>query len=69
MAMRKEPERRYLTVEQFADDIRCYQNGLPVIAREDSFSYRAEKFVRRNKVGVAAASGIAVLLIAGIFTK
>lgn len=67
MAMRKEPERRYLFVEQFAEDIRRYQKGLPVIAREDSFSYRAEKFVRRNKVGVSAASGIAVSLVAGIF--
>ena len=68
MAMRKEPERRYSSVEQFAEDIRRYQNGLPVIAREDSFSYRAEKFIQRNKVGVVAASGIAVSLIAGIFT-
>jgi serine/threonine-protein kinase len=67
MAMRKEPERRYSSVEQFAEDIRRYLNGLPVIAREDSFSYRTEKFVRRNKVGVAAAGGIAISLIAGIF--
>jgi len=67
MAMRKEPERRYSSVEQFAEDIRRYLNGLPVIAREDSFAYRADKFVRRNKVGVAAAAGIAVSLIAGIF--
>ncbi|HVE57075.1 MAG TPA: serine/threonine-protein kinase [Pyrinomonadaceae bacterium] len=67
MAMRKEPERRYSSVEQFAEDIRRYQNGLPVIAREDSFGYRAGKFVRRNKVGVAAVGGITVSLIAGIF--
>jgi len=67
MAMRKEPERRYSSIEQFAEDIRRYQNGLPVIAREDSFAYRAEKFVRRNKVGVAAVGGITVSLIAGIF--
>jgi tetratricopeptide (TPR) repeat protein/predicted Ser/Thr protein kinase len=67
MAMRKEPERRYSSVEQFAEDIRRFQNGLPVIAREDSFAYRAEKFVRRNKVGVAAAASVAVSLVAGIF--
>ncbi len=67
MAMRKEPERRYSSVEQFAEDIRRYQNGLPVIAREDSFAYRAEKFVRRNKVGVAAVGGVAISLVAGIF--
>lgn len=68
MAMRKEPERRYSSVEQFAEDIRRYLDGLPIIAREDSFSYRAGKFVSRNKVGVAAVSGVAVSLIAGIFT-
>lgn len=67
MAMRKEPERRYLSVEQFAEDISRYLNSLPVLACEDSFSYRAEKFIQRNKVGVAALSGITVSLIAGIF--
>jgi eukaryotic-like serine/threonine-protein kinase len=67
MALRKEPERRYLSVEQFAEDIRRSLNELPVIAREDSFTYRAEKFVRRNKVGVAAVAGVSLSLIAGIF--
>jgi serine/threonine-protein kinase len=66
MAMRKEPERRYSSVEQFAEDIRRYQKGLPVIAREDSFGYRAEKFVRRNKAGVAAGFGIALSLVGGL---
>jgi serine/threonine protein kinase len=66
MAMRKEPERRYSSVEQFAEDIRRYQSGLPVIAREDSFSYRAEKFIKRNKAGVAAGLGIALSLVGGL---
>jgi serine/threonine-protein kinase len=66
MAMRKEPERRYSSVEQFAEDIRRYQNGLPVIAQEDTFAYRAEKFLKRNKAGVAAGIGITVSLIAGL---
>ncbi|MBS1793470.1 MAG: serine/threonine protein kinase [Acidobacteria bacterium] len=66
MAMRKEPERRYSSVEQFAEDIRRYLDGRPVIAREDSFSYRAEKFVKRNKAGVAAGVGIALSLVGGL---
>jgi serine/threonine-protein kinase len=66
MAMRKEPERRYLSVEQFAEDLQRYLRGLPVIAREDTFSYRAGKFLGRNKVGVAAAAGVAISLIAGL---
>ena len=66
MAMRKEPERRYSSVEQFAADIERYLNGLPVIAREDTFNYRASKFISRNKAGVAAGVGIAASLIGGL---
>jgi serine/threonine-protein kinase len=66
MAMRKEPARRYSSVEQFAEDIRRHHAGLPVLARQDTFGYRAGKFVSRNKTGVAAASGIALSLIGGI---
>ncbi len=66
MAMRKESARRYSSVEQFAGDIRRYLNGLPVIAREDTFSYRASKFVTRNKAGVAAGTGILLSLVGGL---
>jgi serine/threonine protein kinase/tetratricopeptide (TPR) repeat protein len=62
MAMRKEPERRYLSVGHFAEDIRRHLEGLPVSARRDTFSYRTGKFVKRNKVGVAIATAFAVLL-------
>ncbi len=60
MALRKEPARRYQSVEQFAEDIRRYLVGLPVAARNDTFNYRAGKFVRRHKASVA----ILTLLIA-----
>ncbi len=53
MAMRKEPQRRYGTVEQFAEDIGRHLQGLPVIARKSTMSYRAAKFVRRHRVRVA----------------
>ncbi|HJQ27062.1 MAG TPA: serine/threonine-protein kinase [Blastocatellia bacterium] len=66
MAMRKEPQRRYSSVEQFADDIRRSMEGLPVLARQDTFGYRAAKFVRRNKALATAAALIALTLIAGI---
>jgi len=64
MALRKEPERRYASVEQFAEDIRRYLDGRPVAARKDTLLYRAGKFVMRHKAGVAAAA-LAVLLLAG----
>ncbi|HYK20033.1 MAG TPA: protein kinase, partial [Pyrinomonadaceae bacterium] len=66
MAMRKEPERRYATAEQLADDIRRHLDGLPVRARTDTFTYRAGKFIRREKLAVTAALLIAVTLIFGI---
>lgn len=64
-ALRKEPERRYATVEQFAEDIRRHLAGLPVIARADTFLYRSSKFIKRNRLGVAVAVGVLLLLITG----
>jgi serine/threonine protein kinase/tetratricopeptide (TPR) repeat protein len=66
MAMRKEPHRRYASVEQFSEDIRRHLKGLPVIARKDTFAYRSTKFVKRNKAAVIAAALILMTLIAGI---
>jgi non-specific serine/threonine protein kinase/serine/threonine-protein kinase len=66
MAMRKEPERRYASVEQFAEDIRRYLAGLPVVARQSTLAYRAEKFVRRHKASVAVGAVATLLLIAGL---
>jgi serine/threonine protein kinase/tetratricopeptide (TPR) repeat protein len=66
MAMRKEPERRYASVEQFGQDIRRHLQGLPVVARDDSIGYRFAKFAARHAVGVAAAVALAVALIGGI---
>ncbi|MHC4416772.1 MAG: protein kinase domain-containing protein [Planctomycetota bacterium] len=66
MAMRKEPQRRYTSAEQFAEDLRRHRDGLPVIARRDTIGYRSIKFVRRHRVGVAAAAVIVVSLLGGI---
>lgn len=70
MALRKEPERRYSSVEQFSDDIRRHLVDLPVLARQDTLGYRADKFVRRHAGGVAAAAGVTVLIAAlvGFYT-
>lgn len=64
MALRKEPERRYHSVALFAQDIRHYLGGLPVIAHRDTVGYRVRKFVRRHTAGVAAAA-LAVLALIG----
>lgn len=66
MAMRKETGRRYRSVEQFSEDIRRHLAGRPVIARPDTLSYRAGKFLQRNRLGVAAAALLLVSLVAGV---
>jgi serine/threonine protein kinase len=66
MALRKEPLRRYSSVEQFAEDIRRYLATLPVAARRDTPRYRASKFVARHKAGVAAAAAVALTLVIGL---
>jgi serine/threonine-protein kinase len=62
-ALREEPERRYASVEQLAEDVRRHQVGLPVIARPETWSYVAGKFVKRHRVGVALSTAIAALLV------
>ncbi|HVS02856.1 MAG TPA: protein kinase, partial [Thermoanaerobaculia bacterium] len=65
-ALRKEPERRYPSVERLAEDIQRHLDGLPVRARRDTLSYRASKFLRRHKLGVIAATLVLLSLVAGI---
>jgi len=65
-ALRKEPQRRYASVEQFAEDLRRHLDGRPVSARKDSWSYRSGKFIKRHKAAVAAAVLMAATLVAGV---
>ncbi len=69
MALRKEPERRYRTVEDFAGDIQHHLTGRPVAARPNTFGYRASKFIGRNKIAVAAAALISLSLLAGLIAS
>src|SRR5262249_62036483 len=49
-AMHKDVGRRYGSVEQLSEDLRRHLAGLPVLARRDTWRYRAAKFLRRNRV-------------------
>jgi serine/threonine-protein kinase len=62
MALRKEPQRRYSSVEAFSEDIRRYLQGYPVHARQPTFRYRSAKYVGRHKLAVTAAAAVFVLL-------
>jgi eukaryotic-like serine/threonine-protein kinase len=68
MAMRKEPDRRYPSVETLADDINRHLLGQPVRARQGDWRYNAAKFLRRHLLGVAAvaAAFLALALFAGV---
>jgi serine/threonine-protein kinase len=63
-ALRKEPERRYASVEQLAGDLRRYGAGLPVSARPDTMGYRSRKFLRRHRIGVLFTAALATLTAA-----
>ena len=65
MAMRKSPQRRYPSAEALAADIGRHLGGQPVVAAPDSFVYRAGKFVRRNKLSVAAALLVIASIVGG----
>lgn len=66
MAMRKEPERRYASAQDLANDIDRTLRDLPVLARPDTIRYRAGKFVRRHKLALAAGVAVAVSLGVGV---
>lgn len=65
-AMHKDPDQRYASVQEFNDDLLRYLDGLPVIARKDSFAYTAGKFIQRHKLGVGFFIVIQLLVLASI---
>ncbi len=65
-ALRKEPERRYGSIEALGADLRRHLDGLPVAAQRDRLGYRAGKFLRRRRIEVAAAAAVVVTLLSGI---
>jgi eukaryotic-like serine/threonine-protein kinase len=64
-AMKKNPDDRYQSVAEFADDLRRFVEHQPISARSDTVVYRAVKFVRRHRRGLAAAAA-AVAIVAGL---
>ena len=54
--MREEPERRYASAGQLGEEIERFLGGHAVLAQPDTMSYRARKFVGRNRLAVTAAA-------------
>ncbi len=61
-ALRKEPVRRYVSVEEMAEDIRRYLAGRPVSARADSLVYCAARWARRHPIFTVPTAVVAALL-------
>ena len=67
-ALRKEPKRRYRSVEALAADLKRYRSGKPIEARPATLGYRARKFVSRNRTAVGAGLVIGLLVVAYAIT-
>ena len=65
-ALRKEPDRRYSSVDQLSEDISRYLAGQPVIASSDTWQYRTGKFLRRHRVAAAGVVLVFISLVAGL---
>jgi serine/threonine-protein kinase len=65
-ALRKDPGRRYPTVDALIADLDRHASGLPVQARPDSAAYRIGKFLRRHRLGVAATTAVLLSLVGGL---
>jgi WD40 repeat protein len=68
-AMRKERGHRYQSASAFADDIRNYLNGSPLIAGPESGIYRIRKFVRRHRAAVTGITAVMLVLVAGVIVS
>ena len=62
-ALEKDRALRYATPWELATDIKRHLRNEPVIAHASSSGYRARKYVRRHRLGVAVAAAAAVLLV------
>jgi tetratricopeptide (TPR) repeat protein len=62
-ALEKDRTRRYGAAADLGEDVRRYLDNRPVLAGPPSTVYRAGKFVRRHRAGVAVAATLVVLLM------
>ena len=65
-ALEKEPQRRYSSVQRFADDLVAWQQGRAIRGSGPRHGYRLRMFLRRNRLAVALATVAALALLAGV---
>lgn len=64
-AVRENPAERYESVDRLSDDVARFRDQRPVLARQQSFTYRATKFMRRRRVPIAIAAALLTIAAAG----
>jgi WD40 repeat protein/serine/threonine protein kinase len=65
-AMAKNPDERYATAQELADDLRRFLEEKPIRARRPTLRQRAVKWARRHKTVVRAALVVFLLAVAGL---
>jgi hypothetical protein len=65
-AIEKDPAQRYASAAALGAEFSRVIADEPIEARSASAMYRARKFVKRNKVGVAAAAAVLLAMVVGI---
>ena len=66
-AMRKEPERRYASVEELERDVKRHLDDRPVHSRRGTWRYRTHRFLRRHRVSVALTALFLALIGVSFF--
>jgi serine/threonine protein kinase len=67
-AMAREPEGRYQTAQEMADDLRRFLEGQPILARRPSLSERAVRWSQRHRTALGATLAVLLLSFAGLLT-
>lgn len=65
-ALRRNPADRYITIDQFDDDIARHLTKRPVKARTGTWRYLAGRYVARHKLSFATAAAVIVTMAVGL---
>jgi non-specific serine/threonine protein kinase/serine/threonine-protein kinase len=65
-AIDKQPERRYGSAEELAEDVGRFLAGIPVAAREPSFGYVVQKLAARHKAAFVSIGVCIVVIVAAL---
>lgn len=65
-SLRKRPQDRYASAQEFADDVRRHLSGAKVIAMAPTWRYRLAKFARQHRFALTAVAAVLLALAIGL---